>query len=280
MWLSRIWNGRKPSTVPQASIRYLADDGRRPRADRIEPERSIIPFVDVECPVHDMRNAPTPACLSAEGFDLVQHRSGVTDFTDAVQVEEIYLAEIEEMVRQASGAPRAFALPRPVLRSSHHAAEATAMITEGPAPMAHTDFTDISIRAAAKVALDRAGATSDMRHVALYTVWRSLRPPPQDRPLALCDMRTVATADLVRADAVGNPGGITFESEFYFVKANAQHRWCYYSAMTPDEALIFRQADTDSEGPSGCPHTSFLQPGNSGGMPRLSIEARACAFFD
>ncbi|MES2450995.1 MAG: CmcJ/NvfI family oxidoreductase [Pseudomonadota bacterium] len=283
MWLNRLWKVRKaaPSTMVRARIGYLADGSSRPRADRIEPERSIVPFVNRELPIHDMRYAADPASLSGEGFMLVQHESRVADFTDAAEVEEVYLAEVEELVRQASGATRVFALPRPVLRSSRHAPDATGMITEVPAPIAHTDFTDRSIQAAAAAALERAGATgAGTDRVMIYTVWRSLRPPPQDRPLALCDIRTVAMTDLVRADAVGNPGSAEVESEFYLLKASSRHRWCYYSAMTPDEALIFRQSDSVSDGPSGCPHTSFIHPESQGAVPRLSIEVRACVFLD
>lgn len=282
MWLNRLWKVRKaaPSTIVRARIGYLADGTSRPRADRIQPERSVVPFEGRELPIHDMRHAADPASLSEEGFTLVRHKSRVIDFTDAAEVEEIYLAEVEELVRQASGATRVFALPHPVLRSSRHAPDASGMITEVPAPIAHTDFTDRSIQAAAAAALARAGATvADTRRIMIYTVWRSLRAPPQDRPLALCDIRTVAMTDLVRADAVGNPGSAEVESEFYLLKANDRHRWCYYSAMTPDEVLIFRQSDSISDGPSGCPHTSFIHPENREAVPRLSIEARACVFL-
>ena len=37
-------------------------------------------------------------------------------------------------------------------------------------------------------------------------MWRALSPPPQDVPLALCDARTLAHADLIAADAVFETG--------------------------------------------------------------------------
>ena len=93
-----------------------------------------------------------------------------------------------------------------------------------------------------------------------YNVWRALTPPPQDFPLALCDLRTVREDHLIRADSVGNPANGGESVEFYLAPFDPGHRWCYFSDLTRDEVLLFKQFDTAASGPSGCPHTAFRDP--------------------
>jgi hypothetical protein len=236
---------------------------------------------DREVEIHDLRHAKEPASLAANGFELLQHESRVTDFSDEHQIEKTYLGEVEDLVRTATGAKYAFAYPRVVQRSNRHPSPRDGIIADVIAPIVHIDATERSIDLVAAAALARAGRSGPVgQRVAYYTVWRSLRPPPQDQALAVCDLRSVRQTDLVPADAVDNPGAVDARMEYYLLKANPDHRWCFYSHMVPSEVLLFRQFDSAFEGPSGCPHSSFANPRHSSAPPRLSIEARACAFFD
>ena len=45
-----------------------------------------------------------PPSLDREGFQLVPHRSAVTDFEDAEQTATIYAAEVEALIRELTGA--------------------------------------------------------------------------------------------------------------------------------------------------------------------------------
>lgn len=61
--------------------------------------------------------------------------------------------------------------------------------------------------------------------------------------------------------------------EGYFTKASEGHRWCYFSEQQQDEALLFRQYD--SEGATAVPHTAIATPGEGEGeVARESIEVR------
>ena len=265
-----------------AVLRYLANSSRRPRADSKNPTRTVMPTVEVPVTAFDLRAASPPPSLAEEGFTLVAHQSAVGDFGNADQLETIYLPEVEELVRIATGAREAWALPRPVLRSESHApAPANEVVRDVTAPVVHADYSPRAIPDLVAAAQGRRrGSAPSWGRFALYTVWRSLRPPPQDRPLALCDLRTVERGDLVPADAIGNPGALADTAEFLLVLPNPRHRWCYFADMRPDEALIFQQLDSASDAPSGCPHTSFELGASEATLPRLSVEARVCAFFD
>lgn len=283
MWLSRI--RRRPLPARRASVRatmrYVADQWRYPPFEPEGPLRRDVPLQDRAVEIRDLRRAEKPASLALNGFELLRHQSRVTDFSDESQIEDIYLHEVEELVRRVSGAKAAFAYPRAVQRSTRHSERRTGIIADAIAPMVHIDATERSIDLLAAAALARAGRSeAPGKRVAYFTVWRSLRPPPQDQALALCDVTTVSPTDLVPAEAVENPGSVDARIEYYLLKANPAHRWFYYSDMVPEEVLLFRQFDSSVEGPSGCPHSSFTHPWHSSAPPRLSIEARACAFFD
>lgn len=283
-WAGRLIppGGRANGAGTEATIRCLRPSARRPRADSENPTRSVMPAEEIRVFAHDMRRASPAPSLEREGFTLVAHQSRVSDFYDFGQVESVYLAEAEELVKAHTGARFAWALPRPVLRSEGHSAPAGGgAVTDRTAPVAHVDYPGDSAGLLVEAAERRRGRpVPGWSRLVLYTVWRSLRPPPQDRPLALCDLRTVREEDLVRADAVGNPGALAYASEFLLLVASPRHRWCYFPEMHPGEALLFQQLDSAAAGPSGCPHTSFADPAAGAAAPRLSIEARVCAFFD
>lgn len=262
-----------------ATIAHLAPSPVRPRADSENPGRTMLPIVEVPVRVEDARQfAPS---LAAEGFELIRHRSRVTDFSSAEELDAVYLPEAEEIVKGISGAAHAWALPRPVLRSSNHGAGGGTAIRDGTAPIAHVDYSNNSVDLLIAAAEARRGQRAPhWKRLAVYTLWRSLRAPPQERPLALCDLQTIDAADLAAADAVGNPGALAHTAEFLLLVANKRHRWCYFPDVVPEEVVIFKQLDTALPGPSGCPHSSFAAPAGGTMQQRLSVEVRVCALWE
>jgi hypothetical protein len=120
-----------------------------------------------------------------------------------------------------------------------------------------------------------------LRRFAHYNVWRALSPPPQDIPLAVCDARSVALADLICADAVFDvEDKPEWSFEGWVVRHNSEHRWSYFSGMTRDEAIIFKTNDSDPTQPHCVPHSAFDDPSCPKGVPtRASIEMRGIAYW-
>lgn len=73
-----------------------------------------------------------------------------------------------------------------------------------------------------------------------YSVWKPLRGPLRDWPLALCDAASVQAKDLTPADIVFD----TKVTENMQVHHNAAHKWYYLEDQDPSELLVFRQADS------------------------------------
>lgn len=77
----------------------------------------------------------------------------------------------------------------------------------------------------------------------LINVWRPLRGPVYDMPLAFADARTLDTEnDLVRARLLYPTEGefAQPEGETLTVKHNPAHRWFYLSEMSADEGALCR----------------------------------------
>ena len=114
-----------------------------------------------------------------------------------------------------------------------------------------------------------------------YNIWRALSPPPQDVPLAVCDARSVAPADLIAADAVfDSPGKPEWSFEGLVLAHSPAHRWHWFPDMHRDEALIFKTHDSDRSHAHCVPHVAFDHAGcPAHAAPRISIEMRALALW-
>jgi hypothetical protein len=73
------------------------------------------------------------------------------------------------------------------------------------------------------------------------SVWKPLKGPVQDWPLAMCDPRTIdAAEDLEAADLVYHDYVVENRQIYWTPK----QKWYYLSNQQPHEAWIFRQSDS------------------------------------
>ena len=109
-------------------------------------------------------------------------------------------------------------------------------------------------------------------------VWRPLRGPVVDFPLAVCDARSLEVADFVATDLRYRDR----TGEIYSVRYNERHRWVYLSQMQPDEVLLLKCFDSEpGDHARYTAHASFRHPGaDEDVLTRRSIEVRTIAFFD
>ena len=117
-----------------------------------------------------------------------------------------------------------------------------------------------------------------MRRYCIVNIWRSIKGPVLDTPLAVCDARSVMAKDLVNAE-VRYPRRT---GEIYLATHSPAHRWSYFSAMDRHEALVFKQYDSQLSGVSRyTPHAAFDHPDAPADAPlRESIEARCLVVFE
>jgi len=262
----------------EAWLHHLHRGEAAPANHADDPARTRLPLEAHKVRLRDLRRAAAPPTLGREGFALVRHRSGVRDFDDLEEVQSVYLPEMERLLAALTGAPRAFALDRPILRAETHARPGgPGILAEGTARVVHTDYTPASVRGAAAAAAQRHGAGVPAgARIAAFTLWRVLSPPPQDRPLALCDLRSVRAEDLVVGRSYGNAGSPGYEGEFHLLRHRRRHRWGWFPDLDEGEVVVFRQHNSAITGPSACPHSAFADPRcPADAPPRRSLELRA-----
>jgi hypothetical protein len=235
--------------------------------------------------ITDLRGQPTS--LDVEGFELVEHHSAVADF-DCIEedplVDQLYVKEISELLIRVTGAKRVVMLGGGKKRYGESATDQLASLKNAkPARYPHGDVTD---RSAVEQAEGLAAFTPglklpDFERWALFNIWRSTTPPPQDHPLAVCDGRTIGAADGVPVMAVTEIRGVgEFEFETTGYVYSPHHRWCYFRDMTPDEVLIFKTHETDPARAHRVAHTAFTDPTcPPGTQTRASVEMRGLALF-
>ncbi|OYU34978.1 CmcJ/NvfI family oxidoreductase [Novosphingobium sp. PASSN1] len=259
----------------EAWIAYSGRKFARPRYYANAHERDEVDIAPVLMPVRDGRAADCG--IDREGFQLVAHTSAVRDFRDREEVARVHMREIEELVQAETGADFVHVGAPGLLRFSEASGLAGSLNNSMPARFAHID-----ISAATAARFGEAGAQGRaFARCAHYNVWRALSPAPQDVPLALCDARSLAAADLVAADAVfDEPGKPEWSFEGLVVAHNAAHRWHAFLDLGPDETILFKTHDSDPARATHVPHVAFDLPDcPANAPPRVSIEMRATAWW-
>ena len=213
--------------------------------------------------------------LEEQGFVLVEHKTKVTDFFDAIQLESVYYPEVEQLIKGTSGASRVVIFDH-TLRSGDEAEREAKLIRE-PVLSAHNDYTEWSGPNRVRELLPDEAEALLARRFAIIQVWRAINQPIQANPLALADAKSIEMDDLIVAER-RYPHRV---GQTYRLKYSPNHRWFYFPEMKRDEALVFKVFDSEKDGRARfTPHTSFDDPTSPPNAPRRqSIEVRALAFF-
>jgi hypothetical protein len=263
----------------QAEIRYAGCMRTRPRYHANDTRRDVLAIDSRLMEIADARAGAIRPSLEREGFQLVSHRSAVTDYTDATVIATRYVEEVHELLAAVSAADAVKVTPRGVLRFGERSPQSGRRDNSRPARFVHVDVSDAT--AAMFAAQSNPDPERRVRRYCHYNVWRVLSEPPQDVPLAVCDARTVARRDLVLADAVFDaPGVPEWSFEGIVVTGNPQHRWSYFPDMDRDQVLIFKTNDSDATRSHCVPHVAFDDRSCPPDVaPRTSIEMRGIAYW-
>jgi hypothetical protein len=262
-----------------ADIPYTADTGEKLVNETFGPNNihrrrsGALDWRRME--IHDGRPIADQFTLERNGFTLVEHKTAVRDFFDAAQLESVYHPEVEQLIKQVSGAQRVVVFDH-TLRSGDETEREAKLIRE-PVLSAHNDYTEWSGPQRVRDLLPDEADALLARRFAIIQVWRAINQPIRKNPLAIADAPSVAFEDFMLAERrYPNRVGQT-----YRLRYSPKHQWFYFPEMRRDEALVFKVYDSAKDGRARfTAHTSFDDPTSPPGAPaRQSIEARALAFF-
>jgi hypothetical protein len=261
---------------------YLARMADKPHTYTYEPPagvpRSNIVTENHVVPIHDMRPIGADASLEREGFALIEAPTALDDFYDDEKLRRVYYPESERLIAEATGARRVVIFDHTIRRREWGVEDRTPGIPRQPVTRIHGDYTEIS---GPQRVRDLMGAEAEdllTRRFAIINLWRPIRGPLQDAPLAVCHAGTVQPGDLVAQDLIYKDR----TGEIYGLTYNPAHKWFYVPDMRRDEVLLLKCFDSEQDGRARfMPHTSFQDPDAPANMvPRESIELRTLVFFD
>ncbi|KAF2106250.1 hypothetical protein BDV96DRAFT_334977 [Lophiotrema nucula] len=225
-----------------ASIEFLADSPRykteRPyiyhpgikdgcSAD--DPRLTNISFASIDVFIPDVRSVPArEQGLDVAGFEVVEHESNHLDFLSAKCIEE-YQEETENLLREHLQA-EAVMCCRSILRLNAPRTQdeivdiGNPLTLDRPPRGAHVDFT---FEGAPTLIHERLREDLKAKYFQpgyrfrLVNTWRPLLPVVEDRPLAVCDFRSINPQDLLSADRI-TPNRT---SELYYLLYRKSQSW-------------------------------------------------------
>jgi hypothetical protein len=275
-------------TVPgvTAALGYLAPILVRPYNYMFEPPaglpRQNCDFRLMPIWIADARAMISAPSIHGHGFALRDAQSAMVDFRDEDAIRHRYYPEAAELATQLTGADAAHVFDHTVRRrEAGRPALTFGRDGDGRRPAAvgrvHVDYTETSGRKRFDMVAGVRDLRSPVARFAIVNIWRSIGERVLDTPLAVCDARTVSATDLVAAD-LHYPDR---SGEFYLVQHSARHRWAYFSEMRRDEALAFKQYDSQVSGTARfTPHSAFDLPDIPPDAPlRESIEIRCLVTY-
>jgi hypothetical protein len=264
----------------KAELNYLAPTRERPRTYTYDPPagepRSTVVNDPHTVTIADARPILARLSLDEQGFGLVRHRSAVRDFYDQAEVEAVYYPEAERLLQALTGADRVYIFDNTARRRVAGAEDRVDGQARQPVPRVHVDHTEKSGPQRVRDLLPDEAERLLRGRVQVINLWRPIRGPLLDTPLAVADAQSVRPDQLVASDLLYKHR----VGETYSVTYDPRHRWYYVPRMEADEVLLLKCYDSKTDGRARfAPHTAFADPTTpADAPPRESIELRALVF--
>jgi hypothetical protein len=257
-----------------AELHYLTRTAEKPTRYVMDPPSGVPGWNGIDDPhtvlIRDARGHESEFTLDRNGFTLIKAPTAVRDFYDPDEIKSVYYTEVERLLRNTLGASR-------VVVFDHNVRNGGRSDLPQPSRRVHNDHT---VNSAPRRVRDHMGAEAEelLRHrFGIVNVWRPIRGPVLDSPLALCDAGSFTDDDLIASDLVYQH----VRGETSSVQFKPGHRWYYFSEQQPDEVILIRVHDSANDGRAKLSfHTSFENPlAPADAPPRESIEVRTLVFF-
>jgi hypothetical protein len=267
------------SSFVEAPVNYLEQTAEKPVTYLYEPPTGVSSrsgrTMKHWMKIQNGRLAVNELTLDRQGFAFVRHQTQVSNFYDPEEVTRVYYPEVERLLKQATGAMRVDVFDhnvrcRPMAKRGENGARE-------PVKFAHNDYT---LKSGPQRVRDLLPGDADellRHHFAEINVWRPIRGPVEESPLAVCDATSMTLQDFVATDLKYRDR----TGEVYSLAFNPNHRWFYFPRMERDEVLLLKCYDSAEDGRARfTAHTGIDDPTSTpDAAPRESIEVRTLLFF-
>jgi hypothetical protein len=265
-----------------ATMNYSVDNGRPIDQYFYEPG----PDVELNPPGTDAREVAiedgwpeADSCsLDREGFEIHDFEAGFADYEDDAAVESAFYPQGIEFVKRHTGARRVEVFDHTIRRGAPVDRPGTQITPQrSTVPLVHCDYTPKSGPQRVRDILSGEAEALLKRRVAFFNVWHPLYDPVEELPLAMCDTQSAADDDMLRMELKYTDR----TGEIYVMRYSPAHRWVYFPRMAPDQALLLKTYDSETDGRARfMGHSAFDDPTTPpDARRRQSIEVRTMAFF-
>jgi hypothetical protein len=255
-----------------------------------------------QCSVEDLRGQESNFTIDNAGFAVYRHSAKESAFTDDDQVRTGYYQEVKELLRNK------LADVKKVVIFDHTIRRRSQGSSRRPVELVHVDQTPSAaeMRVRRHLPEDEAKLLLNGRY-QIVNVWRPIRNPAVDFPLAVIDWRSTRPSNYVKVDllypksfqdkgevapdpaSAQSTEGYEVKGEQYAITHDENHQFFYLKDMAPEEVMLIKCFDSRSSTLTGektdiahaaC-HTAFYDPCTPPGSPaRQSIEVRCLVFYD
>ena len=263
-------------SIVATKVRYInaewKDREETPRIGSKESRRANTAYQNIN--VYDARSriADGEIGLEKTGFTLSENQTACPNFRDENAIKEIYLPEMQALIRKLTGAVAVY----------HYGflvrTEKPVDFNDGYARFVHCDYNVERIQSMSHDVLRDNGIDPKKgESYAWFNTWQPFDNPAIKNPLAFIDAGTLPREDVIDYYYTGRNKDSLVAAPVY----NSKHRWCYFSEMTTEEVVVLKQMDQRPGNVVYCPHTSFDNSmAAENAPPRRSIETRVLAVFN
>jgi len=234
--------------------------------------------------IHDLRDKERSLDLDTHGMELLKYDGSVQDeFKEGSEEQRAHYEEISDLLKKHLGASRVIIYHHVFrARGPPRTLEEINENQRNPVFYPHLDVDPAGAHVKMKELLGEEEAERKMGHrFQVINVWRPVGSHTlTDKPLAICDYRSVNPAKDVHQLEIQGPMSITTA---YTMSCNDRdaHQWYYLSKMRSDEMFVFKMFDSKSDVAQFAFHTAFINehepPSN---VDQKSLEMRCLVCYD
>ena len=273
----------KSQTTVRATFNYTRDTRVMPEIYFYESPKAIEarpPGDDPhEMTVHDGWDRASSFSLDREGFALREFRSSFRQWDDDAAIQAQFYGEVTEFLKRQVGAKRVIIFDHTIRAKANEKQQTSEHTTSQRAPvmLVHCDYTPNSGPLRVHQLLPDEADELLKHRVAFYNFWKPLKRTVEERPLAACDATSSAAEDFITMKLNYRDRN----GEIFVMRHSPRHRWWYFPRMTPDQVILLKTYDSETDGRARfLGHSAFDDPNTPHNAPmRESIEVRTVAFF-
>ena len=265
----------------RATLNYTVDNGIPPDYYFYEPVEPVTPNPPGTDPheveIHDGWPRVDSISLDREGFALKPFTAEFDAYHDDAAIHSGFYPQVVEFVKQHTGALRVEVFDHTIRKRLPPDLKQQTAVQRPAVLLVHSDYTVASGPQRVRDIVPHDADQLLKRRVAFFNVWKPLYRRVDELPLAMCDASTQDSEDMLRMDLKYQDR----TGEIYVMRYSPDHRWYYFPRMQPNQALMLKTYDSETDGRARfMGHSAFEDPTSEPDAPRReSIEVRTMAFF-